>query len=951
MALKNKATLFGADGTPLYWSETTADATSYGTEAEVRKSLIDPNTGDSVETLDAVVDAEGNLVQNVYSYRVEFIPHGGFDNVAISDVEDVLPAETSFVGFVTAENAATAKNPVAGPISLNGNIEATYTEGVVKLVQKPGTKLQAGKPIEAYFAVKVNDKTAAPVINRIGNETEATIVPVASFNLSKTVVGAQQKNTAVPTTVDVTATWNEADESVSRVITVPTDGSATPFGINLPLGTEVTLTEAPLVDANGIAWGAPTWSGTGVTANDQGAATITIGEADNAGVKLENHAGNAFGSAKIEKKLEGGAAALVEADQEYVVTATIDAGDAQTTRAVNVRAGEPVPMDNLPVGATVTFSEVKPVDTDALTWATPVISPESITIESVQDEIPTITVTNSVERTVGTFSLTKTVAGEEAANSAVPESVEVTATWEQDGTPGSKVLKVPTDGTPVALGEKLLIGTKVTLTETAIADGSGIAWAAPSWGGTGVKIEANGDVTATIGHDAAAQVTLTNHAATSTGGISFIKQLTGDAVDAVPADTEFKVRASWDAGKGVESKDLTINTVTPTPLGEELPAGTVVTLTELERPEIAGVDWGSIVFSGEQVTPVDGESAQIFVSDQQGTTELLTVTNEATWSPGTFTISKQIEGIALDQAEVPATVTVQATWTDGADAKSRDIEIPTDGTPVPFGENLAYGTQVVLTETAVESSARMTWATPVWAVGEAEAQQNTSAEVIIGAATDTQVTLTNTAIATLGELSVSKLLTGSGTAEVPADAEFPVKATWSDLSGAVQERDLTVTTSTPAVITELPLGTEVSLSEGDLPDSATAKWLSAAWSSENDAVKVAADGIAATVTVTGDAGVSAAVALTNEYETGITPDPEDSNESIAPIDETTDPKDPKQDPKQGSNGSTEAPKQGQGNDLANTGSDMLAPLVGGGITLVLLGAGAVLLARRARKTA
>lgn len=173
--IKNKASLFGADGKPIYWSEASGDATSFGDEAEVRKRLLNPANGEWVPTLNAQVDVNGNLVRDVYTYRVEFIPHGSYNNVVISDINDVLPTSVDFIGFVEPEDALDVQNPTAGPVTLKGNIETVYANGVVKLKQIDGTKLKAGEPIAAYFAVKVNDFTA-PIVNKIGS-TEAIIVP------------------------------------------------------------------------------------------------------------------------------------------------------------------------------------------------------------------------------------------------------------------------------------------------------------------------------------------------------------------------------------------------------------------------------------------------------------------------------------------------------------------------------------------------------------------------------------------------------------------------------------------------------------------------------------------------------------------------------------------------------------------------------------------------------
>src|SRR5699024_9595368 len=150
----------------------------------------------------------------------------------------------------------------------------------------------------------------------------------------------------------------------------------------------------------------------------------------------------------------------------------------QPDRTFELVANEPVVLENLPIGSTVTFSETALEDDDRFTWGEPVFDPQSVTVTADHASTPaTVTLTNSVERTVGTFSLEKNVTGEQADNPAVPEEVTVTATWDEEGTPGSKELQIPTDGTPVPLGEDLLIGTQVTLTETPLVDGSSIAWA------------------------------------------------------------------------------------------------------------------------------------------------------------------------------------------------------------------------------------------------------------------------------------------------------------------------------------------------------------------------------------------------------------------------------------------------------------------------------------------
>lgn len=183
LTITNTATLFGADGEPLYWSETGTEATSYGDEAEVRKRVYDRDSELWVETLLAEMDGAGNLVQDTYVYRIEFIPHGSYNNVVIVPVLDILPTATEFLGFVTEADAATASNPTPGPVDVGGNLEALYevATGTVTIRQQDGTLLQAGAPIAAYVAVRITD-ASVPVVNRIGS-TSATVVPLKSVSV------------------------------------------------------------------------------------------------------------------------------------------------------------------------------------------------------------------------------------------------------------------------------------------------------------------------------------------------------------------------------------------------------------------------------------------------------------------------------------------------------------------------------------------------------------------------------------------------------------------------------------------------------------------------------------------------------------------------------------------------------------------------------------------------
>ncbi|WP_308797518.1 DUF5979 domain-containing protein [Agromyces silvae] len=659
---------------------------------------------------------------------------------------------------------------------------------------------------------------------------------------------------------------------------LPIDGAPVSGPNSRGTGWTVELSEPTFPTIPGVVFGAPVFAETdGVTVSEDGTvATAALVPASNIAVSLTNSA--ELGAAEIVKTVEGPAAGLVDADREFSMTAAIDvtalgAGfPAQPDRQFAVTAGETYVLEDLPIGATVTFSETQPTDDDVLTWSEPVIEPGSIQVLPAHLAEPVvISVTNTVERTVGTFALSKTVTGDEAENPAVPAEVTVTATWDEEGTPGSTTLTLPTDGTSVPFGADLLVGTEVTLTETPLVNGSGIAWGAPVWSGTGVELAGESAIV-TIGRDASAAVALQNHAATSTAGISLLKGIGGEAAGEVDPDAQFPVTATWTDAEGVEqSRDLLIGALEPTSLGEELPAGTVVTITEGDRPEIDTVVWGSIVISGERVEDAGDGSATVVVSDLQDDVTLVTVVNEATWAPGTFSISKDVTGIALDHPDVPESVLVVATWLDDEEIEqSRELTVPTDGTVVDFGEVLPHLTEVTLTEVALADAPSFTWAAPQWAGTGVVANEDGTATLTIGAATVAEVELTNAAIASTGQLVLTKALTGAGAAKLPADRVFPVTATWTDLLGEQHERRVELKAGASATLEELPLGVEVRLVEGEteraLPGDV--RWTGVSWASDDERVRaVAESGVpAVVVTVSAEPGASVALTATNDYE-------------------------------------------------------------------------------------
>lgn len=177
--LYNRAQLL-TDGSEWdYWSETNSVATSYGDEAELRKRVFDETATEWTEQLNAGIQ-DGEFIDPRFVYSIELIPRGNYGKdfpVKAYTREDVLPDSVEFLGFVTVDengvpNLDSFEN---GPINLNGNIEASYADGVVTVSQKAGTNLDVNNGrIVTYFAVRGVD-ASSPIVNNI-KDTPATAV-------------------------------------------------------------------------------------------------------------------------------------------------------------------------------------------------------------------------------------------------------------------------------------------------------------------------------------------------------------------------------------------------------------------------------------------------------------------------------------------------------------------------------------------------------------------------------------------------------------------------------------------------------------------------------------------------------------------------------------------------------------------------------------------------------
>ena len=255
---------------------------------------------------------------------------------------------------------------------------------------------------------------------------------------------------------------------------------------DLPVGTKVTFTETMPVDSD-LVWEDPTFDP---------ASTVVVGDlkSDPVLVKMTNHVDYAVGKVVIEKFLEGGGVYAVDPDMEFTVKATFDVPEGAAeiaAREFPIKVGQPVTIDDLPVGTVVNFDEVQPSDDGIVNWGEPSFSETSVVVVRTEGEQAPVTVmlTNHVERATGTLEVGKKLQGVKADKFPAGTVFEVAANWsDEDGKAQSALLKLPVDGTLVPLGVDLPTGTEVTFTEAKAPTVEGFKWASVTFSPKSVTI-------------------------------------------------------------------------------------------------------------------------------------------------------------------------------------------------------------------------------------------------------------------------------------------------------------------------------------------------------------------------------------------------------------------------------------------------------------------------------
>ncbi|WP_157372910.1 DUF5979 domain-containing protein [Agromyces sp. Root81] len=536
----------------------------------------------------------------------------------------------------------------------------------------------------------------------------------ASLGAAKTVVN--DDGMRIPADTSFTLDYRWAADPAKGIqqgggsVALPLDGSRVEVA-DLPVGAVVDFSESAPAAVPGATWQAPVIE----------PSRVTVG-ADSAGVEVAvtNTLTRDLGSFEILKRLDGNAAGLVDdptflvkwsypADPERGVY-TAGAGEVQVTAG-----GEAAVVEQLPAGATVTLEEVLD-EVEGGTWQEPVFSAKTFTV--VKDNRIAIDLDNELALDAGYFSAVKVIDGTGAA--LVPATDSFTIHYRYGAGIGFEAgegeLVVRADGS-TATSAPLPYGAVLELAELTPPPVIGATWD---------EKHTFSPSTVKIGDGTTVEVTLTNSITRDLGSFSLQKRVEGTGAHLVSPDREYTFTYEYPAGAAFEKLEPTEMSVPGDGSAvtiDDVPAGAVVTITELRPDPVVGGTWAAPRYT-ESNTFVVGADQRV---------EVLAV-NTLELNSGYFSVRKELAGSGASLLPKGATFTVRYAYPAGVgfEAGSGMLSVAADGTATSGA--IPYGAVVTLTEVAPEAVAGADWKAPVFSVDVIE----------IGDGTVTDVVLTNT---------------------------------------------------------------------------------------------------------------------------------------------------------------------------------------------------------------
>ena len=227
---------------------------------------------------------------------------GGF-SVAKTVSGEAAASVPATQAFVVDYSYAVDGAPVTGSLTLTPGGAAQSVDGipagtVVSVKERPATAVEGviwGAPQFGGAGVRPVDGGAELTIGEGGAVAVAltnpanTVPPVrGGFSIAKQVTGAAAGAVPADQTFEVEYSYEQDGTRKSGVVTVRANGEAQIVD-GIPAGTVVSIEELTPASVKGVTWGAPRYTGEGVTATSDGA-ELTIVDGANVGLIVVNPA-------------------------------------------------------------------------------------------------------------------------------------------------------------------------------------------------------------------------------------------------------------------------------------------------------------------------------------------------------------------------------------------------------------------------------------------------------------------------------------------------------------------------------------------------------------------------------------------------------------------------------------------------------------------------------------
>lgn len=436
------------------------------------------------------------------------------------------------------------------------------------------------------------------VTNRIAQNT-------GGFQVTKSVSG--EGESLVPAGAEFTVNYSytavNGFEAGSGTVTVKA-GETSPEIAGIPEGATVTLDEVRPVNPIGGTWGEPRFD----------VAEFTVVKDQVVQISLDNPITWNNGDFSIVKQVDGDAASLVgddvafNVDYSYVLPEDLGITPGTGTGTLTVlNNGTAVTSSALPYGTKVTLAEATPPMIAGGTWTGAVFDHPTFTIGD--QTTFAVKLTNTIERDLGSFSVTKTLAG--SGKHLVADDAKFTVKYSYPAGPGfeagSGTLEVTAGGEPVIVNY-IPANAVVTLSEVAPANITGGTWRPASFTTGNVITVTKGDTVA---------VGVENTIELNSGAFSVAKSIDGTGKDLVMGSTMFTVGYSYPAAEGYDagSGSLTVTADGTAVTSKPIPYGARVTLTENTPVKITGGTWTGAKFSTDTVTIGDGTVVDVSLTN------------------------------------------------------------------------------------------------------------------------------------------------------------------------------------------------------------------------------------------------------------------------------------------------------------------------------------------------